>query len=50
MAYPPGIPVLAPGEEITSGAIDYILYAKAHGSFITGMEDDSMETIKVLEV
>lgn len=50
MAYPPGIPVLAPGEEITSGAIDYILYAKAHGSFITGMEDDSLETIKVLEV
>lgn len=50
MAYPPGIPVLAPGEEITQAAIDTILYAKAHGSFITGIEDPTITTIKVLEV
>ena len=28
MVYPPGIPIVAPGEEITQVAIDYILYAK----------------------
>lgn len=27
MAYPPGIPILAPGEEITEEIIDYIQYS-----------------------
>ncbi|MGB7594114.1 MAG: aminotransferase class V-fold PLP-dependent enzyme [Erysipelotrichaceae bacterium] len=50
MVYPPGIPILAPGELITQEAIDYILYAKERGSFLTGIEDTTIEYINVLEV
>ena len=28
MCYPPGIPILSPGEEVTPEALEYILYAK----------------------
>ena len=42
MCYPPGIPILAPGEEITKDIVDYIKYAKEKGCFLTGTED--MET------
>jgi arginine/lysine/ornithine decarboxylase len=49
MAYPPGIPILAPGERITGEILKYIAYAKEKGSFLTGTEDLKIETIKVLE-
>ncbi|WP_407305823.1 aminotransferase class I/II-fold pyridoxal phosphate-dependent enzyme [Desulfosporosinus sp. SB140] len=49
MSYPPGIPILAPGERITNEIIDYITYAKAKGCFLTGTEDMSVRSIKVLE-
>jgi len=49
MCYPPGIPILAPGERITEEIIDYIAYAKAKGSSLTGTEDMSIENIRVLE-
>jgi len=49
MAYPPGIPVLAPGERITKEIIDYITYAKARGSFLTGTEDMAIENIRIVE-
>lgn len=49
MAYPPGIPILAPGERITQEIIDYIAYAKAKGCFLTGTEDMAIEKIKVVE-
>lgn len=50
MAYPPGIPILAPGERITAEIIDYITYAKAKGSFLTGTEDMAIEKIRIVEV
>ena len=31
MCYPPGIPILAPGERITKEILNYIEYAKAKG-------------------
>ncbi|HEY8364101.1 MAG TPA: aminotransferase class I/II-fold pyridoxal phosphate-dependent enzyme, partial [Haloplasmataceae bacterium] len=34
MCYPPGIPVIAPGEIISREAINYILYSKAKGSLV----------------
>ena len=37
--YPPGIPILAPGERITRDVLDYITYAKAKGCNLTGPED-----------
>lgn len=49
MAYPPGIPILAPGEKITGEILDYIAYAKEKGCFLTGTEDLKIEHIKVLE-
>jgi len=48
MCYPPGIPVIAPGEVISQEAIDYILYAKEKGSIITGPEDLTNEYINIL--
>lgn len=49
MAYPPGIPILAPGERITGEIIEYITYAKAKGCFLTGTEDMAIEYIRVVE-
>ena len=48
MCYPPGIPVLAPGEEITEKVIDYIVYAKEKGCYMTGPEDERIERLNVL--
>jgi len=49
MAYPPGIPVLAPGERITEEIIEYIAYAKEKGSLLMGPQDMMIENILVLE-
>ena len=50
MCYPPGIPIVAPGEEITSDIVKYIKYAKEKGCLLTGTEDMSIENINVVEV
>lgn len=49
MCYPPGIPILAPGEKITKEILDYINYAKEKGCFLTGTEDIKIENINVVE-
>ena len=49
MSYPPGIPILAPGERITQDILNHILYAKEKGCFMTGTEDMDMEYINVVE-
>lgn len=46
--YPPGIPVLAPGEEITEDIIEYLQIIYEHGAFINGPEDIRLNTIKVV--
>ncbi len=48
MAYPPGIPILAPGERITEEIINYIEYAKEKGCLLTGTEDMHVEKINVV--
>ena len=48
MCYPPGIPILAPGERITRDVLDYITYAKAKGCNLTGPEDLHTEYLNVL--
>ena len=48
MCYPPGIPILAPGERITPEILDYIRYAKAKGCSMTGPEDPDIEHINIL--
>lgn len=49
MCYPPGIPILAPGEQITEEILDYILYAKEKGCSMTGPEDPNIERLNVLK-
>jgi arginine decarboxylase len=49
MCYPPGIPIVAPGEIITKDIINYILYAKEKGSLVTGPQDMEIENIMVVK-
>jgi arginine/lysine/ornithine decarboxylase len=49
MCYPPGIPILAPGELITDEIIEYIKYAKEKGCSMTGTEDINIERLNVLK-
>lgn len=48
MCYPPGIPIVAPGELLTEEIIDSIYYSKSKGSLVTGPEDMEIEFINVL--
>ena len=49
MCYPPGIPILTPGEQITEEIIDYIAYALEKGCSMTGPEDPGIERLNVLK-
>ncbi|OBR94507.1 arginine decarboxylase [Clostridium ragsdalei P11] len=49
MAYPPGIPVLCPGEEITKEIVDYVQELKDTGLYVQGTEDPEVEYIKVVK-
>lgn len=50
MCYPPGIPILAPGERITDEILKYIKYAKEKGCSMTGPEDPHIEHLNVLKI
>ena len=49
MCYPPGIPILAPGERITPQILRYIRYAKEKGCSMTGPEDPEIKRLNVLK-
>lgn len=49
MCYPPGIPILAPGELITQEILDYIVYAKEKGCSMTGPEDMKINRLNVMK-
>jgi arginine decarboxylase len=48
--YPPGIPVLLPGEGISEAAVHYLLQVQASGGTISGCADPSLKTVQILEV
>ncbi len=48
MCYPPGIPILAPGERITKEILDYVRYAKRKGCQMTGPEDMTIKQLQVM--
>lgn len=48
MAYPPGIPILCPGERITAEVIEYVRILKQENCQLQGTEDPYMDKIKVL--
>jgi len=49
MCYPPGIPIIAPGERITEKILAYIGYCKEKGCFLTGTEDSDISNINVVK-
>jgi arginine/lysine/ornithine decarboxylase len=49
MFYPPGIPILAPGDRIDQPAIDYIQSMQRLGLKVVGPEDTSLQKIKVVK-
>lgn len=49
MCYPPGIPIVAPGELLTEEVIHQILYSKEKGCSMQGTEDINVEYIQVLK-
>ncbi len=49
MCYPPGIPILAPGEKITKEVIEYINYAKSKSCLITGPETMDASRLNVYD-
>jgi len=47
--YPPGIPVLVPGERVTEEIVDYVNAAVAQGVRIHGPHDATLQTVRVVE-
>jgi arginine/lysine/ornithine decarboxylase len=46
--YPPGIPVLAPGDVIESAKVDYLHHGAALGMYLSGPADPTLSTIRVV--
>ncbi|MCM8749519.1 aminotransferase class I/II-fold pyridoxal phosphate-dependent enzyme [Thermomicrobiaceae bacterium CFH 74404] len=46
--YPPGIPVIAPGELITPEVVDYLHAGLAAGMYLSGPADPTLRTVRVV--
>jgi arginine/lysine/ornithine decarboxylase len=46
--YPPGIPVIAPGEVITADLVDYLRFGQAAGMYISGPADPRLVSVRVV--
>jgi arginine/lysine/ornithine decarboxylase len=46
--YPPGIPILLPGEVIDCSAVEYLTTLVRAGASIVGAEDASLRTIRAV--
>ncbi|MFG2356222.1 aminotransferase class I/II-fold pyridoxal phosphate-dependent enzyme [Streptomyces sp. NPDC048521] len=46
--YPPGVPVVAPGEVITAEIVDYLRSGMEHGFLIADAADSSLKTLRVV--
>lgn len=49
MAYPPGIPIIIPGERISKEVINYIEELREQKTHLQGMEDPNLEYINIIE-
>ncbi|MCW2952210.1 MAG: arginine decarboxylase [Conexibacter sp.] len=45
--YPPGIPVLAPGEVITEAIVEHLAHVVALGGFVEGASDQALDSFRV---
>ena len=50
MVYPPGIPIITPGERISEDIINYVKMLKNQHSSLQGTEDPEVEYIKILGI
>ncbi|XP_022987165.1 uncharacterized protein LOC111484796 isoform X1 [Cucurbita maxima] len=48
--YPPGIPVMIPGEIISEEVLDYLLHLKSKGASISGASDPKLSSLLVCNV
>lgn len=48
MAYPPGIPLLCPGEVVTAEIVEYVKALKTAGLSVQGTQDPEVNTIRVI--
>jgi arginine/lysine/ornithine decarboxylase len=46
--YPPGIPLVAPGERLTQDVIDYLRAGIEEGMYVSGLADTSFATVRVV--
>ena len=49
MFYPPGVPLLVPGERISRELLEYLKAQQALGRKIVGPEDTALGTLKVVK-
>jgi arginine decarboxylase len=47
--YPPGVPVVVPGQRITDEIIEFLQAGKAAGMYVEGAADPSLEEIRVVD-
>jgi len=50
LAYPPGIPIVCPGEIITQEIVDYVQALKDANLYVQGTEDPDVNFIKVVDM
>ncbi len=50
MAYPPGIPIIVPGERINEKVLKYIKFLKRQHSMLAGTVDPDVDRIEVLDI
>ncbi|WP_409967596.1 aminotransferase class I/II-fold pyridoxal phosphate-dependent enzyme [Bengtsoniella intestinalis] len=49
MCYPPGIPLLAPGERVSQEVVDHILFARDKGCSLQGMAHPRAEYLQIVK-
>jgi ornithine decarboxylase len=47
--YPPGIPILIPGERITQEVCDYLYQLSQQDIRVSGQETDTLKTVKIVK-
>ncbi|MBX7279612.1 aminotransferase class I/II-fold pyridoxal phosphate-dependent enzyme [Clostridium chauvoei] len=50
LAYPPGIPLLCPGEKINEEIVNYVEDLKRANLYVQGTEDPTVTSIKIVEI
>jgi len=46
--YPPGIPITAPGERLSTDVVEYLEQLAASGVMVEGAADETLETFRVV--